>query len=159
MPKLIMLIGLPASGKSTWRSKFLSKNPDYVVVSSDDILDSLAERDGISYSESFKKYAKEAGKEMKRQAKDHFENGRNIIWDQTNMSSKSRKLGLDMAGDDYEKEAIVFVIPEPELKMRLAKREKEEGKHIPDFVIQNMSRSYQAPTKAEGFDKISYVRK
>ena len=35
-PEVIILIGLPASGKSTFREKFLIENPRYVAVSRDD---------------------------------------------------------------------------------------------------------------------------
>lgn len=34
--KIILLVGIPASGKSTWREKFLRDNPNYVCVSRDD---------------------------------------------------------------------------------------------------------------------------
>lgn len=37
MLKLIILTGLPASGKSTWAKEFISKNPDYRRINKDDI--------------------------------------------------------------------------------------------------------------------------
>lgn len=35
-PEVLILGGIPASGKSTFRAEFLKKNPDYVAVSRDD---------------------------------------------------------------------------------------------------------------------------
>ena len=37
MAKCIMLIGLPAAGKSTWSKKYIECNPDTILVSSDAI--------------------------------------------------------------------------------------------------------------------------
>lgn len=34
--KVIVLIGLPASGKSTWAKEFIRKNPDYIRISRDE---------------------------------------------------------------------------------------------------------------------------
>ena len=35
MNELIMLVGLPASGKSTWAKEYSETHPDYIVHSSD----------------------------------------------------------------------------------------------------------------------------
>ena len=160
MPNLIMLVGVPGTGKSTWIRKFKQKNPNenWVVVSSDDVLDELGRDEGISYQDSFEKYSGFAQKEMYRRAEKAIQNGDNVIWDQTNMNKKARRKKLNMFPDSYTKQAVVFVVSDPEVKRRLEKREKETGKHIPDHVMKNMAASYQAPTKEEGFSKISYER-
>ena len=36
-PRLIMLIGLPGSGKSTWAEKYVTENSNTVIISSDKI--------------------------------------------------------------------------------------------------------------------------
>ena len=45
---IVMLVGLPGSGKSTVVKKLLEKNPDmdFEVISSDDIIMELGEPDG-----------------------------------------------------------------------------------------------------------------
>jgi len=54
MSKLIILIGPPASGKSTWREKFLASQTDeWVVCSTDDLLDKWAAERGLTYDEAF----------------------------------------------------------------------------------------------------------
>lgn len=160
MPKLIMLVGGPGTGKSTWIRQFKARNPeeDWVIVSSDDILDELGAIDGISYQDAFSKYASFANKEMFRRAEKAIQSGSNVIWDQTNLNRKSRKKKLGMFPDSYEKEAVVFVVSEAEIKRRLKKREEEVGKHIPPHVVKNMAASYQPPSKEEGFSKIKYER-
>lgn len=158
MPKYIMLIGLPGSGKSTWIKNFLKNEKEkYVVISSDDIIEELGNLEGLNYKEAFSKYASIAMKEMYRRLKAAITNKANIIHDQTNLNVKSRRDKLSLLTPDYEREAIVFSVSEKELKNRLDKREKETGKHIPDQVIKSMKNSFQAPTKEEGFTKITNV--
>ncbi len=62
MPKLYMLIGVPASGKSTWLKKNMS--PDSVIVSSDDHVERLAAMQGKTYNEAFKEVASDATRAM-----------------------------------------------------------------------------------------------
>lgn len=157
MTELIMLIGLPGSGKSTYIKK-INKDNEYVVISSDDILEELAKLDGTDYNRAFAKHANFAGKEMFRRAEAAIKNGANIIWDQTNMNVKNRKRKLAMFPDTYTKRAVVFSIDDGELNRRLKKRERETGKKIPDHVIKSMAASYQAPTRGEGFSKIEYIK-
>lgn len=157
MSELIMLVGLPGSGKSTYIKK-INKDNDYVVISSDDILEELANLDGTDYNRAFAKHANFAGKEMFRRAESAIKNGDKIIWDQTNMNVKNRKRKLGMFPETYVKRAVVFSIDDAELNRRLKQRERETGKKIPDHVIKNMAASYQAPSRAEGFSKIEYIR-
>jgi predicted kinase len=72
-----------------------------------------------------------------------------------NIVKKSdREETLEMIPDDYKKIAVVFNVPEDELKKRLEKREKETGKHIPPEAIEKMKNCYTPPSKEEGFNKI-----
>ena len=41
-----------------------------------------------------------------------------------------------------------------ELIQRFEKRKFRTGKDIPDFVIENMVKNFEFPTKNEGFEKI-----
>jgi predicted kinase len=157
-PQFICLVGLPGSGKSTWMRSFLSKNSNYVVISSDDIIEEKCNVAGIAYSEGFDKFIGYATSEMKRRFNEAISNKLNIILDQTNMSIKSRRSKMNNLSDDYEKTAMIFVVPDPVLKERLDHRAKTTGKVIPEFVMNSMARSYEMPTKNEGFDHIHYVR-
>jgi predicted kinase len=156
-PTFLMLIGLPGSGKSHWTKNFLVSNPDYVVISSDDIIEEKCAEVNCTYSEGFEKFIGYATSEMKRRFKMAISEGKNIILDQTNMSKKSRSSKMQQLSDDYVTTAVVFIVPDNILKDRLKKREEETGKVIPPFVITTMARSYNAPTKDE-FDKIIYIK-
>lgn len=156
MPEFIMLIGLPGSGKSTYTDALIAGNPDkdYVILSTDNMIEEKAKAAGKTYSEIFPSVnVNFLTKEMKAQFRKALAEGRNIVLDRTNMSAKKRKEFLDALPENYEKIAVVFSIPDTLLKKRLAHREKTTGKSIPPMVITTMARSYVAPTKDE-FDKI-----
>lgn len=153
--ELIILIGLPGSGKSYWRANFLTNNKDYEVASSDDIIDALCLKDNITYSEGFDKFIKQADKEFKEKVENFFKTKNNFIIDRTNMSEKSRKDYLNKAKlNNYKVRAVVFSVSDAILNDRLKKR---EGKNIPSYVISTMKKSYQRPSLDEGFTNIEYV--
>ena len=157
--RIIVLVGLPGSGKSTWRDDFLATvEEDFDVISSDDIIEELCAKEGITYTEGFDKFAGRATKQMKQNFREAVNKGRNIIWDQTNMTPKKRRTILKDVPEDYYREVVSFEVMEDVLLERLAKREKETGKHIPAFVIKNMANSYVPPTRQEGFDNVTIVR-
>jgi predicted kinase len=157
-PEIIVLCGLPASGKSFWRDKMLAKtNKEYIIVSSDDEIERMAAADGTNYTDGFDMYIGKATAIMKEKFKNAVENRKNIIWDQTNMTPKKRMSILAQVPKDYHKVAVVFEITDAELKARSEKRQKETGKSVPLDVVRSMANSYSPPTKGEGFDVITFV--
>jgi predicted kinase len=153
MPTCYQLIGVPASGKSTW-----IKNQIWAlgltVVSTDAFVEDYARECGLTYSEVFDDYMPQAVELMANQvvfARDH---GHTIIWDQTSTTIASRTRKFNML-PDYEHIAVVFRTPDPlELAIRLKNR---PGKNIPQSVINNMIAGWEEPTEQEGFKEIWYV--
>lgn len=153
MPTLYMLIGVPGSGKSTWRHA--NPLPGAVVISTDDYIDHVAAERGITYSEAFKDHIKAATRLADQRAAIAFRDGRDVVWDQTNLTRKSRAPKLAMVPDEYEKVAVFFPTPdEAELKRRLDSR---PGKTIPPHIVLGMVSTLQEPTEAEGFDRIVHA--
>lgn len=157
-PTIIVMIGLPGSGKSTWRDNLIaSSDVDYVIVSSDDEIERLGKADGMNYTQAFDKYVGSATKIMKEKFREAVNNDENIIWDQTNLSPKKRRGILQQVPRHYRKIAVAFEVTDQELEDRLSRREKETGKHIPPKVIKDMAQSYVPPTKQEGFDEVIFA--
>jgi predicted kinase len=154
-PTLYMLVGVPGSGKSTWiTSKFdhVDVHDDMIVASTDDFINVAAVLLGKTYDEVFKDTIKNAEKMMYQGVTRAVEGNCDIIWDQTNLTRKTRAKKLIMIPDRYRKVAVVFPTPEPEeLGRRLASR---PGKTIPQHVINSMIQTFQHPEYDEGFDEI-----
>lgn len=156
-PVAYILVGLPGSGKSTWVRSLMRNGGDYTVISSDDEIEAYARSKGLTYSDVFNDYVKTATSIMNAKFKEAVANSANIIWDQTNMSAKKRKTILQQLPKKYKKVAVVFRVDRAELQARLDKRAREEGKFIPQHVVDRMERSFEMPTKAEGFDEIIII--
>ena len=153
MPKCYQLVGVPGSGKSTWISKQDWTVP-FAKISTDKWVDIYAREVGLTYSEVFEAFMPTAVELMAKEVVAARELGRDIIWDQTSTTVKSRAKKFTML-PDYEHIAVVFKTPEhKELMRRLMSR---PGKEIPQHVIASMIASWEEPTKEEGFKEIWYV--
>lgn len=150
MPKLYMLVGIPGSGKSTW----VSSQPwtkDCVYVSTDKHVEEYARSQGTTYSEVFDEYMSTAVSRMMEDVQKAREANKDIIWDQTNVSKKSRAKKLDVLYN-YDAIAVYFNTPDRDtLRFRLDNR---PGKTIPWRVITQMAGNLQEPTLDEGFAEI-----
>lgn len=149
MKTAYILVGVPASGKSTWVEK--NHNLNTFIVSTDHYIEQHAALQKKTYSDVFAEYIQIATCNMVEDVKYARNNGFDIIWDQTNTSVKARAKKLKML-PNYKKIAVVFKTPDQtELARRLANR---PGKHIPESVMVSMISSFQMPTKDEGFDEV-----
>jgi len=152
-PKLYMLIGTPYSGKSYFQKKKLLLEPDTVLVDTDSFIMKMALANNISYEHSFHQNIKSAEKAMYRKAMEAVSENRNIIWDQTNLTVKSRAKKLILFPDHYEKNAIIFEMPrKKELRARIFER---KDMVVSMEVIDRMFQIYSPPTYREGFDNIT----
>jgi predicted kinase len=153
MPKCYQLVGVPASGKSTWVAE-----QDWALtcscISTDKWVEIYAKEVGRTYAEVFKDFMPTAVDLMAKEVIAAREGGRDIIWDQTSTTIASRARKFNML-PGYEHVAIVFrTPPRDELDVRLSGR---PGKHIPKNVIDDMIAGWEDPTEEEGFKEIWYV--
>jgi predicted kinase len=153
MPTCYQLIGVPASGKSTW-----IKNQIWAlgltVVSTDAFVEDYARECGSTYSKVFDDYMPRAVELMANQVVFAREHGHTIIWDQTSTTIASRARKFNML-PGYEHIAVVFRTPDLDvLKERLASR---PGKVVPWEVVQSMIDNWEEPALEEGFKEIWYV--
>jgi predicted kinase len=150
MAKCYQMVGVPGSGKSTWISNQEWAN-DCVIVSTDDFVQAYARSVGKTYSEVFDEFMPEAVNLMAKKVVEAREMGKDIIWDQTSTTVKSRARKFRML-PDYDHVAVVFETPSRiELRRRLDSR---PGKEIPDVVVEGMIMSFEMPTEEEGFKEI-----
>lgn len=147
--ELIMLVGIPTAGKSTFSSN--PKYSKYIRVSSDDILQEVAKERQQSYNTVFKGNIRFAQIAMMKVLRKAIEDGKSIIWDQTSLTKKQRKEKLKHIPAHYKKTAVYFII---DLKTALKRNTQRPGKVIPPEVLERMIKEYELPTLEEGFDEI-----
>jgi len=157
---ILVLVGLPGSGKSTGRILNTIKSiGEYdFCYSTDDKIEGYANEVGSTYNNVFQDYIKTATKLADAELVEAISNGQDVIWDQTNMSAKKRKKVLDRFPKNYRKECVCILPPfdqdqEDELKRRLDSR---PGKTIPNYAMRNMRKSFQLPSTNEGFNHVHY---
>jgi len=161
MSKVEVLVGLPASGKSTFVRNVFGEHPDKVFIYSTDnyIMTCVNEHGYKTYDEAFPHCIKAATKTMDEGLKLALMWGDRVVWDQTNMSSKKRKAILSKIPKSYRKVCWCIAPPRDddewfELNWRLGSR---AGKTIPPHIIESMADSYVEPELDEGFDYILIV--
>ncbi|KAI9549475.1 putative heterogeneous nuclear ribonucleoprotein U-like protein 1-like [Daphnia sinensis] len=146
------LVGVPASGKSTFIKRGgIPNSHECVYVSSDKFIDDEATRTGKTYNDVFDDYIKTAIGLMLEEAECAKKEYKNVIWDQTSLTPKNRKTKIDMF-KDYYKIAVVFPVPEKEEHDR--RLNFREGKIIPHGILKSMIETFTPPTIAEGFNEI-----
>lgn len=153
MPKCYQLVGVPGSGKTTWLNEQVWALP-CAKISTDKWVEIYAKEVGKTYSEVFNSFMPFAIDLMTEEVKLARELNRDIIWDQTSTTVKSRAKKFKMLPDYYHI-AVVFQTPSRiELRKRLGSR---PGKEIPDAVMEGMLLSFELPTLEEGFKEIWYA--
>lgn len=146
-PNFIMLIGLPGSGKSTYREQF----DGYVQLSTDDLIEAEAYKQRTTYDKVWASYVDTATKIMNERLITALQRKTSVIFDRTNLTVKARRKVLSQVSKDYVKTAVYFEIDEVVRQSRMAGR---VGKFIPAAADAQMRAWYVRPTFDEGFDYI-----
>lgn len=144
---VIMMSGLPLSGKDTWISQEggkLSPNGRLPVIS----LDDLREKMGIPPTKPSGKVV-QAALEL---AKENLRRKQPFIWNATNLLLETRqKLVRLFAGYGARVHILYLEVPYQELLRRNRTRER----HIPENVLDEMIRKLEVPAPWEAY-KVNY---
>lgn len=150
MAKLIMLIGIPGSGKTTY-SKGLSEEYNANVISSDKVRQTYV---GIDEKDVFPTVYKMCIEELKAE--------RNVILDATHITPKVRKRSfdaLDQYGVEYEKVAIFVDTPVDVCVQRVEKRNQDPNElFLPLDVIESYGKNIVPPKEDEGFKEVRIIK-
>ncbi|XP_027931572.1 heterogeneous nuclear ribonucleoprotein U-like protein 1 isoform X3 [Vigna unguiculata] len=164
--EMIMMVGLPASGKTTWAEKWVRDHPEkrYVLLGTNLILDQMKVPGLLrrnNYGERFDLLMDRATGIFNILLSRAANIPRNYIIDQTNVYKSARKRKLKPFAD-YKKIAVV-VFPKPEeLKIRSDKRFAEMGKEVPLDALNKMIANYVLPESKdmphsdEVFDQVMF---
>lgn len=144
--KFYMLIGPPASGKSTLVREMQIKY-GYTVISSDAI------RKQLYRDENIQGNPKEVFDVVRKDIVQATQDGKNVVYDATNMSRKNRRGILSNINTNTEKIAMIVWTSLFECYVR----DKDRWRTVGGDVIDNMVGKFQYPYYDEGFDKIEWT--
>ena len=146
-PTLILLVGIPGSGKTTYAEKYIEKNPGTVHLSSDKICKELWGDEAIQGDNN------EVFSLMQSRAINALNFGDNVIYDATNITRKDRSYIIALCPKFVKIECHIIWAPIETCIKRDATRKRTVGKE----VIDKMLKRFQAPYYDEGLDEIKII--
>ena len=145
MAELIILVGLPASGKSHWAQENYGDKDDYKIMSSDSI------REELFGDESIQEDNPRVFGWMRKRTVSNLKDGINVVYDATNISRK-RRVAIMNESPKGTTFSCVYFDTHPD---DILKRNNKRNRQVPFKTIFNMYRNMQIPVKGEGFQSIT----
>ena len=157
-PFMIMLVGLPASGKTTLAKHLAVENGK--VIATDEaqntrpiIHSSDALRLELFGNENDNRHNNQLFAELHRRIKRDLLDGKHVIYDATNINKKQRMAFLnDIAGIVCEKVCICVMTTFEDCCARNLARKRQ----VPEKAIERMYKNWQPPHYHEGFNQIYF---
>lgn len=146
-PTLILLVGIPGSGKTTYAEKYIKENPGTVHLSSDKI------RAELWGNEATQGDNNEVFSLMQSRAIEALNNGQSAVYDATNITRKDRSYIISLCPKFVKIECHIVWAPIETCIERDAARERTVGKE----VIDRMLKRFQAPYYDENIHEIKIV--
>lgn len=147
-PKLIILCGIPGSGKTTYAKDYVERNGNTIHLSSDAIRKELYRDENIQGNPG------EVFALMQKRAIEALNDGCDVLYDATNVTRKDRASIIGMCPRFAKIECHIIWAPIEECIKRDSERERTVGKE----VIDRMLKRFQAPYYDEGIDEIKIIK-
>ena len=148
-PFVVMMAGLPGSGKSTFAENYITVNGQKPVIISSDKLREEWYGDPSVLGDYKTLFA-----EIYRRLRLHLKNGENVVFDATNIKKEHRKIFFDnIAGIECIPVCVVMVADKEISK----KRNKQRKRVVPFYVIDRMAQNWEEPEADEGFQNIAFI--
>lgn len=146
-PTLYYLVGLPASGKSTYANK-LKEEHDCQIFSSDSI------REELYGDENIQKDNQKVFNILHKRIRECLRSGHDACYDATNVKSKNRRAFMQYINKvKCVKKCIIIATPYEKCLHNNLNRKRV----VPEYAIKNMYMSWETPYVNEGWDNIDIV--
>lgn len=143
-PTFTMMVGLVGSGKSTY-AKQLAEETNAIICSSDAI------REELCGDKNSQDNNEEVFKILHSRIKENLKNGKNVIYDATNINSKRRRAFLsELRNIPCVKKCVIMATP---FEMCCIQNESRD-RVVPYEVIERMYKNWNTPYWFEGWNEI-----
>ncbi|XP_051169431.1 heterogeneous nuclear ribonucleoprotein U-like protein 2 isoform X2 [Leptopilina boulardi] len=158
--EMLMLCGLPGSGKTYWSIKYAAEKPDkmYNILGTNALIEKMKVM-GLprkaSHQGKWEVIIDKCSRALSKLVDVAARRRRNYILDQNNvyLTAQKRKMRHFQG---FQRKAIVIVPSEEEFQTRSTKPEYVENKST-ESTIQEMKANFVAPTVGESFDAVEYI--
>lgn len=154
---VLMLVGLPAVGKTTWAKKYALENEDkrFNLIGIDHVIERMRIFPEFSL-EFWQKHTQTAVDVQNKLVCLAEKRCRNYILDQTNMFNSVQRRRMQSFLEYGHREAVVLAVESHVLAERTLKRERETGKIVPCGAVSRLVSSFVCPQVGRTFTKITY---
>uniref|UniRef100_A0A3Q0T1X0 Heteroous nuclear ribonucleoprotein U like 1 n=1 Tax=Amphilophus citrinellus TaxID=61819 RepID=A0A3Q0T1X0_AMPCI len=159
--EILMMVGLPACGKTTWAAKHAESNPEkkYNILGTNAIMDKMKVmglRRQRNYAGRWDVLIQQATQCLNRLIEIAARKRRNYILDQTNVYGSARRRKM-RPFEGFQRKAIVICPTDEDLKERTLKQTNEQGKDVPDHAVLEMKANFTLPEPCDFLEAVTFV--
>uniref|UniRef100_A0A8C7Y9G7 Heteroous nuclear ribonucleoprotein U like 1 n=1 Tax=Oryzias sinensis TaxID=183150 RepID=A0A8C7Y9G7_9TELE len=159
--EILMMVGLPACGKTTWAIKHAEANPKkkYNILGTNAIMDKMKVmglRRQKNYAGRWDVLIQQATQCLNRLIEIAARKRRNYILDQTNVYGSARRRKM-RPFEGFQRKAIVICPTDEDFKERTLKQTNEQGKDVPDHAVLEMKANFTLPEPCDFLEAVTYV--
>ncbi|XP_056394311.1 heterogeneous nuclear ribonucleoprotein U-like protein 1 [Hyla sarda] len=159
--EILMMVGLPGAGKTTWAMKHSAANPGkkYNILGTNAIMEKMRVmglRRQRNYAGRWDVLIQQATKCLNQLIQIAARRKRNYILDQTNVYGTAQRRKM-RPFEGFHRKGIIICPTDEDLKDRIVKRTDEEGKDVPDHAVLEMKANFSLPEPGDFLEEVIFI--